>query len=170
MGEEVCNLPTVCAIIERTRDGVKEVLIQTRWKPDADPRYSGRIEIPAGLIEPYEDVYAALRREVKEETGLEVVNVLADQRGRLFSDGKDEAFTFKPFCCFQQLKDGKPWLGFAFICQVDDAVPVPQADEVRDIRWVSIDELDRLTTDEPDRFFTLVRGVMRAYLERVKSH
>jgi hypothetical protein len=41
------NGAVVSVIIERERDGDVEVLLQTRWKPDHDPVYSGTLEIPA---------------------------------------------------------------------------------------------------------------------------
>jgi 8-oxo-dGTP pyrophosphatase MutT (NUDIX family) len=53
------NVPVVSAIIERERGGEIEVLIQTRWKPDSDPEYSGTLEIPAGGIHAYESIYDA---------------------------------------------------------------------------------------------------------------
>ena len=42
------NLPIVSAIIEREHNGEQEILVQTRWKPERDPLYSGALEIPAG--------------------------------------------------------------------------------------------------------------------------
>lgn len=44
-------IPYVGGIIERkSNDGV-EVLIQTRWKPNRDPIYSGTFEFPAGVLD-----------------------------------------------------------------------------------------------------------------------
>ena len=40
------NVPIVSAIIEREHNGEKEILVQTRWKPERDPLYSGTLEIP----------------------------------------------------------------------------------------------------------------------------
>ena len=31
-------VPVVSMIVERVRDGETEVLLQTRWKPDKDPK------------------------------------------------------------------------------------------------------------------------------------
>src|SRR5215510_8940315 len=64
------NLPIVSAIIEREHNGEKELLVQTRWKPERDPLYSGTLEIPAGGMHVYENVYDTVKREVLEETGL----------------------------------------------------------------------------------------------------
>jgi 8-oxo-dGTP pyrophosphatase MutT (NUDIX family) len=68
------NLPIVSAIIEREHGGEKEILVQTRWKPERDPLYSGTLEIPAGGMHVYENVYDAVKREVLEETGLRVTS------------------------------------------------------------------------------------------------
>ena len=56
---------TVSAIIERLQNGQLEVLLQTRWKPEEDPKHSGLLEVPGGRIELGEDVYPALKREEK---------------------------------------------------------------------------------------------------------
>ncbi len=50
-------VPIVLAIIEREHEGETEILVQTRWKPDKDPKYSGALEMPAGTLEKYETVY-----------------------------------------------------------------------------------------------------------------
>ncbi|MDQ5932339.1 MAG: hypothetical protein QG649_424, partial [Patescibacteria group bacterium] len=64
-------IPYVGVIIERDNNGVKEVLLQTRWQPSHDPIYSGTLEFPAGTLDkPYESVFKTAEREIKEETGL----------------------------------------------------------------------------------------------------
>ena len=85
-------VPIVSAIIERQRDGEIEVLVQTRWKPDKDPKYSGTLEIPAGGIGPFENIYDALRREVFEETGLNVIGFRPDTQTKLHSQRSRRLF------------------------------------------------------------------------------
>jgi SAM-dependent methyltransferase len=69
-------IPYVGAIVERNHNGVKELLLQTRWKPHADPLYSGTFEFPAGVLDkPYESVYDTVAREIKEETGLTLKSI-----------------------------------------------------------------------------------------------
>jgi len=96
------NLPIVSAIIEREHNGEKEILVQTRWKPERDPLYSGTLEIPAGGMHVYENVYDAVKREVLEETGLRVTSFYPDIRTKTYAPKDDDCFAFVPFCCQQQ--------------------------------------------------------------------
>lgn len=155
--------PVVSAIIERRIDGDVEILVQTRWKPEKDPEYSGALEIPAGWIDKYENVYDAIRREVYEETGLKVLKIKPDIKTKTFSPRDDGNFAFVPFCCQQQTKGGKPWVGFVFICEVEDKEPKPQEEEVRDIRWMKRDDLKKLFLTHPEEIFTLQLGALDFY-------
>jgi 8-oxo-dGTP pyrophosphatase MutT (NUDIX family) len=156
-------IPIVSAIIERERDGEIEVLVQTRWKPDKDPQYSGTLEIPAGTIETHENVYDAVRREVLEETGLTVIGFKPDVKTKVHAHGGDEAFAFVPFCCQQQAK-GKQRIGFVFVCTVADQEPVPGPGEVKDIRWMRKSELKRMLEETPEKIFTFQLGALDYYL------
>ena len=158
------NFSVVSAIIERERDGEIEVLIQTRWKPDTDPQYSGTLEIPAGAMHRYENVYDALKREVFEETGLYVTGFKPNIKTRMHTPKGDEAFAFMPFCCQQQTKGGVPRVGFVFLCTVEDQEPRPQQEEVKDIRWIRKTELRRILEETPETIFTFQLGVLDYYL------
>jgi 8-oxo-dGTP pyrophosphatase MutT (NUDIX family) len=158
------NIPVVSTIIERYHNGKTEVLVQTRWKPGRDPVYSGTLEIPAGWIDEYESVYDALKREVLEETGLVVTKIKPDIKTSEYKTNKDDSsFAFLPFCCQQQLKGGKPWVGFVFLCEVEDSEPKAQAEEVRDVRWIEKDELESIFIETPEKIFTLHLGVLDYY-------
>lgn len=157
------SIPVVSAIIERVVDGETEILVQTRWKPKGDPEYSGTLEIPAGWINRYENVYDALKREVLEETGLKVLKIKPEIRTRIHSPKGDGSFAFVPFCCQQQLKGGRPWIGFVFICEVENKEPTPQPGEVRDIRWMKKSELKKIFDRSPEKIFTLQLGVLDYY-------
>jgi len=151
-------IPYVGGIIERTnKEGQVELLLQTRWKPDRDPIYSGTLEFPAGVLDiQYENVYKTLEREIKEETGLNLLKIVNDDKTEIYSPkGDDASFAFKPFCCTQQIKSGKPWIGFIFLCEVENSEPKPQKKEVKDIRWVNISELRQIFENNPEKLFTL---------------
>lgn len=159
-------IPIVSAIIERMHNGETEILVQTRWKPGRDPQYSGTLEIPAGWIDRYENVYDAVKREVFEETGLKVLEIFPDIRTEIHSPRNDGSFAFQPFCCQQQTKGGKAWLGFAFICKVEDKQPEAQQDECIDVRWMKKSELKMLFEKSPEKIFTLQLGVLEYYFNR----
>jgi len=65
---EVFAKPAVAGIIEKEIDEKSYILIQNRSKENA-PNEEGLIEIPAGRVREYENVYDCLRREIYEETG-----------------------------------------------------------------------------------------------------
>lgn len=151
-------IPFVGGIVERQQDGKLELLIQTRWKQHSDPKYSGTFEFPAGVLdEPYENVYDALAREIAEESGLTLKTVKGDSRTQKTSpQDDDEVFGFRPFCCTQQLREGKPWIGFIFICEVEPGVePKAQLSESKDAKWMPASEIEALIKTSPEKFFTL---------------
>ena len=151
--------------MERENNGETEVLIQTRWRPHAEWNYHNTIEIPAGVLDKgYEDVIKAVKREVKEETGLEVSEVLGLDKTKVYSPNDDASFAFRPFACSQQLKAGLPWVGFAFLCKVKKGKTRHQEDETRNVRWVKKSVLKKMFTKDPTKFFTLHLGVLEMYL------
>lgn len=162
-------IPYVGAIVERTHNGEMELLLQTRWKPHADPLYSGTLEFPAGVLDKsYESVYTTVAREIKEETGLTLKAIKDDSRTITYSPkGSDEIVAFKPFCCTQQLRDGKPWIGFVFICEVEDGEPKSQISEAKDAKWVSAQEVLELVTKSPEMFFGLELPAWEYYFHQV---
>lgn len=158
------NGAVVSVIVERVHKGELEVLIQTRWKPERDTVYSGTLEIPAGGIDSYENVYDAARREVWEETGLQVTSFYPDVRTAIYAPRDDDCFAFVPFCCQQQLKGGIPRIGIVFVCRVKDEEPNPRPEEVGQVFWMQAPELRRIIEREPERIFTLQLPVLDYYL------
>jgi 8-oxo-dGTP pyrophosphatase MutT (NUDIX family) len=67
--------PIVCVVV--VRDAL--VLLQRRTKSVDDTPYRGLWELPQGKIEKGESLQQAARRELKEETGLDVSEVLSGQ-------------------------------------------------------------------------------------------
>ena len=156
-------IPVVSAIIEREHNGEIEILVQTRWKPERDSEYSGTLEIPAGWIDRYENVYDAVHREVLEETGLKILKISPDIKTKIHSPKSDGSFAFQPFCCQQQIKGGKPWIGFVFICKVEDKEPIAQQEECKNIKWIKKSELKEIFEKSPEKIFTLQLGILDYY-------
>lgn len=162
-------IPYVGGIIERHRHGKLQLLIQTRWKPQRDPLYSGTFEFAAGVMDaPFENVYETLRREIKEETGLKLKTVINDSQTRIYTPKQtDASFAFRPFCCTQQLKEGRPWVGFVFRCEVEDSEPVAQDSETKSPQWVDASEVKQLFKASPEKFFALELPAWEYYFKEV---
>ncbi len=163
--------PVVSAILQKKDNGELKIFIQTRWKIHIDSPYSGMLEIPAGGIEAYEDIYNALKREVKEECGLDIIKIINDFKSDIEEPTVgDLAFAFKPFLCQQVLssRNGLPWIGFVFLCEVEGEVKM-QETEAKDPTWVSLNELEKIITTTPNKIFPLQLPALKYYLEWVKS-
>jgi len=161
------NRSVVSAIIEKEENQERLIYIQTRWKPDTSPTYSGLLEIPAGGIDGYENVIEALRREVKEETGLEVTDISNGFVGNIEENiVGSKAIIFQPFLCQQMLSSdrGLPWIGFVFRCKVEGVVKV-NPDEAKEPQWISMSKLKKLLDEKPQSFFPLQYPVLKYYTE-----
>lgn len=162
----------VSAIIEKIENGKRYVFVQTRWKPQASPTYLGALEIPAGGIDSYENAYDAIRREVREETGLEITRFIDDEQTLVMeSRPGDTSIAFRPFLAQQVLETngGLPWVGFVFRCEAEGEI-VMEPSEAKDPRWITIDELDEIVTKTPERVFSLQVATLRYYIDAVRKH
>ncbi len=157
-------IPIISAIIERKGESETEILIQTRIA-DYDDLYQGTIEIPAGRIDSFENLYDAIIREVKEETGLDVLEIgqALDSETETTSRN-DEAIVFQPFCCQQSIKGNIPWVGFVFIIKVKEGKLIPEKGQTQDLRWVKISELKEILLNSKDKVFTLQLPVLKYYV------
>lgn len=161
--EEKFSIPYVGAIIERVSHGEKEILIQTRSKPNYDPKYTGALEIPAGKIREYENIFDALKREVLEETGLKIKKIHGGQ-SKTFKSNGDENFSFNPFCCAQLTNGPHPYIGFYFVCQAEGELR-PQKSETKNPRWTRIEELKRMLKYEKEKFYVLHMAALNLYVK-----
>lgn len=162
--DRLCR-PVVTAIVRRDIDGVPHILMQTRWKPTEDPVYSGTLELPAGHVDAFEDIHEALKREVFEETGLHIRVISPDIRTKTFTPRDDGAFGFQPFCAHQQIKNGLPWIGFVFLCEVESGDFVAQESETRDQKWIPESDIQKMITNDPEKIFTFHLSALAYYFE-----
>ncbi len=163
-------IPFVGAIIERHHNGQLQLLLQTRINQNA-PQYVGTFEFAAGRMDkPFENAYDAIAREIKEETGLTIKQVIDDSQTDTYSPQKSDAsIGFRPFCCVQQLRDGLPWVGFIFRCAVEDGEPMSQETESKDVHWVDASEVKQWFEQSPEKFFTLQLPAWEYYFKEVEA-
>ena len=115
-------------------DGRRVLLIHRNRRPD--DAHLGKYNGLGGKLHAGEDVVACLRREVREEAGLECVELRL--RGTVSWPGFG--------------KHGEDWFGFLF--RIDRFSGQPRADNAEGtLEWVGLDRLSGLPLWEGDRFF-----------------
>jgi ADP-ribose pyrophosphatase YjhB (NUDIX family) len=129
--------PTASAVV--TRNG--RVLLARRARPPFD----GYWDLPGGFIEPDEDPVAAVKREVREETGLEIE--IVDLLG-IFPDRYGEA--------------GEPTLNIHYLARAVAGEPRP-ADDVAGLSWFGPDELPETVA------FKNVAQALAAWVRRLQN-
>lgn len=149
------------AIIERKRDGVLEILVQRRDKP-----YEGStlIELPGGRVEEFESLLDALKREVREETGLEVWYI-EGQDSRIETNGADTSVEcLRPFAAYQTLHGPVDSIGVYFRCLADGHL-LEAGDETRHSHWMAVSEIARLVKEDAGQFSFVDRAGLSFYLK-----
>jgi 8-oxo-dGTP diphosphatase len=153
------------AIIERTLNGTIEIVVQIRNKPGE----SQRLELPGGRIEQYESLVTALIREVKEETGLDVIEIEGEDT-RIDTVGIDPSFEvecIKPFGAYQTIRGPVDSVGVYFRCKVHGELLI-SGDETKNPRWITVNELRQLMNDDPLQFSDVDRAGVIFYLKYIK--
>lgn len=158
-GEEL-YIPFVGAIIERiNREGKKEILIQIRQK--ASDEYHNSIEIPGGKLKAFEDIYEAVRREVKEESGLEISFIHGENKRIDYPNREDISTLVEPFC-ITQMKNG-PFIGVIFLCRAIGE-PLTNTDETKEAKWIDCEELMNIVNSSPEKIYTAFLAPLKKYL------
>ena len=112
-----------------------EVLIQRRNKVNEPDYY----ELPGGRIEKYESIFKALRREVAEETGLEIINIMSSDR-QVFANKSVVVESLNPYAVYQTIDGYIDSFGVHFICNAQGTL-LKDGDGSKNIKWLHIDEI-----------------------------
>jgi nucleoside triphosphatase len=108
--------PTVGALIFNEREQL--LLVKTH-------KWNGRYTIPGGHVELGESLTEALKREIREETGLELLQA--------------EFLCYQEFIFNESFWEKRHFLFFDFICRVKGEV-VTLNEEAQDYVWVDFEE------------------------------
>lgn len=101
-----------------------------------DDQHLGKYNGLGGKMEPGEDIADCMRREIREEAGIECLEMRL--RGTLNWPGFG--------------KNGEDWLGFIFVIDRYEGTPMEFNPEGA-LEWVAVGELDTLPMWEGDRHF-----------------
>lgn len=115
-------------------DSQKTLLIHRNSR--ADDQHLGKYNGLGGKLDPYEDVISGLRREIREEAGLECEEIVL--RGTISWPGFG--------------KHGEDWFGFIF--RIDRFRGTPFTENAEgSLFWVPVDQILNLPLWEGDRHF-----------------
>jgi 8-oxo-dGTP pyrophosphatase MutT (NUDIX family) len=172
--KEKFAVPGVGAIIEKQIDGEDYIVIQERVKNkprEGSHKEIGLIEIPAGKIHEYEDVYSCLRREVREETGLIIDTIEGEDSSQIISINGYKVLHYTPFSNSQNIEGYYPIMVQVFICSVnDDLLSGFTSNETKNVRWEKLSIISTLLSDYT-RFYPMHISTLLKYIEhRRKSN
>lgn len=160
---ELFAKPGVGGIIEKSIDGIDYILIQERHKEDAKLE-EGLIEIPAGKIREFENIFDCLRREIWEETGLIVDEIEGEKDSIVIETNGYKVLSYTPFMSSQNIEGTYPIMVQVFICKTIGQ-ELTQTNETKNIRWISLTELKQLLDTSENNFYPMHITTLKKYLE-----
>ena len=159
---ETFAVPAVGAIIVKRVENDEFILVQTRKKNNGDGM-DGLLEIPAGKIREYENIFEALRREVWEETGLHITTIQGEDVSKSLDVAGNKTMMFSPYCVTQNLSGAYSIILSTFLCEAEGEM-LKQTNETENIRWMRRDELKEIVDNSPESIFLMHVHALRKYL------
>ncbi|MBU3184060.1 NUDIX hydrolase [Clostridium estertheticum] len=153
--------PAVSVILKKHVNKKDFILIQERQKADGG-KENGMLEIPGGKIREYENIFSALRREVKEETGMDVTSIHGEDEVIETIVNGNKTISFTPFCTTQNLSGAYSLIVNVFICEANGDLLV-ETNETQNLRWVNIKELENMVNNNADQFFLMDVTALKKY-------
>ncbi|WP_197205944.1 NUDIX hydrolase [Cytobacillus firmus] len=154
----------VRAIIERNYNNYSEIVIQTRTKNNEPIVY----ELPGGQLNEYESLLSCLKREVMEETGLEITSIV-NENSKIISKSeiyKTEVECMESFAVYQTTYGPIDSMGIYFRCNATGQILI-EGDGTKEIRWIRLEDLYKLIQDDIEKFSWVDRVGIQFYLNKV---
>ncbi|GAA0177848.1 NUDIX domain-containing protein [Clostridium sediminicola] len=159
---EVFAKPGVGGIVTKRIGEIDYILIQERYKENGGSE-NGLIEIPAGKIREFENIFDCLRREIWEETGLTVTEIKGENDSVIFELNGYKVLNYTPYACSQNIEGNYPIMVQTFICKVKGKV-LEKTNETQNIRWVSLKELKNMLEVNEESFYPMHILTLKKYI------
>ena len=165
MAHNAAIFVNVRAIIERSTAEGTEIVIQVRNKPHEGGKW---IELPGGRVEEFESLISALRREVREETGLELAQIEGLSAKVDTDSGDTNVECLAPFAVYQTTRGPVDSMGVYFRCKAEGQL-LAVGDDTECIQWVSVERLAEWLAADPGKFSWVDRAGLLFHLEQMAS-
>ncbi|WP_152658008.1 NUDIX hydrolase [Oceanobacillus sp. CFH 90083] len=135
----------VRAFILRETEQGEEILVQRRVRANEQQT---PIELPGGRLEEFETLQGCLEREIKEETGLELEEII-DSTDRVKTTTA-EGFTVEcmaPYAVYQTVEGPVDSFGVYFKCKAAGKL-LEKGDHTDNIKWITINDLAALLKED----------------------
>lgn len=148
----------ISMIVEKSEGNKKSILLQKRKYLFTEPQYYNVWELPQGKLEANETILEAAKRELFEETNLDLVKNLTFQKST-----EDDSTQLERVDILTAVftKGSLNYLGLCLLVQAK-GTPKPYIQDTEP-QWIEITELKRILNDE--KIFPLNIPMLEKYLE-----
>ena len=162
---EELSIPGTGGIVVKEVNSSLHILLQERRKPDAplEMAQAGVLEIPAGKIRAFENIFDALRREIFEETGLSITEIEGEEDASTYEADGYKVINFAPFACAQNTAGTYPVMVLVFVCHATGEL-LRTSSEARNFRWVDAATLSDMLRCEPESFYPMHVHTLRKFV------
>ncbi|WP_263457759.1 NUDIX domain-containing protein [Miniphocaeibacter halophilus] len=108
-------------------------------------------------------MFDALRREVKEETGLVITKILGEDESFYTEVNGNRVINFTPFCVCQNMSGLYSIVLNVFICYAEGEL-LEKTDESINIRWERVEDVKRMLQENKEKFFLMDITPLNKYL------
>ncbi|MCL6661638.1 NUDIX hydrolase [Paenibacillus amylolyticus] len=150
----------VRAMIERVVNGELQLYLQIRDKPNQPKAW----ELPGGQLEEYESMIDGLKREVREETGLELTRIAGKDTYLQVRTNTGLLEGIQPFAVYQTLEGPIDSMGVYFRCEAKGTA-LQSGDQARDGRWIPVKELKQMAEQDSESFSWIDSVGIQLYLQ-----
>lgn len=133
----------VRGLIIRESENGKQLIIQLR-KRKGEPKV---YELPGGRINEYEKMVDGLRREIMEETGLQVKMIHGEQDSVITTGRSFSMECIKPYTAYQTIEGPVDSFGVYFLCDAEGE-PLREGDDSGDVHWAGQEEVQKLISEK----------------------
>jgi 8-oxo-dGTP diphosphatase len=149
------------AIIERETPNGREIVIQMRNKPHEGGKW---IELPGGRVEEYESLIEAVKREVHEETGLDLIEIVGEDTRVEAVSSETNVECLAPLAVYQTIRGPVDSMGVYFHCKAEGQLLIV-GDDTESVQWLLVEKLRQWVVTEPFRFSWVDRAGLLFYLK-----